>query len=70
MTAETRQEPTQFRVVVNAEEQYALWPAELAVPNGWRDTGVSGDKETCLAYVRQVWTDMTPLSLRKAGGTA
>ncbi|MFC7220904.1 MbtH family protein [Streptomyces polyrhachis] len=53
------------KVLVNDEEQYSLWPAYLAVPSGWRDTGVAGTKEGCLEYVREVWTDMRPLSLRR-----
>jgi MbtH protein len=27
--------------------------------------GKSGTKEECLAYIKEVWTDMRPLSLRK-----
>ena len=54
-----------FRVLVNHEEQYSLWPEWKAIPAGWRDTGVLGDKPTCLAYVEKTWTDMRPLSLRR-----
>jgi MbtH protein len=59
-------EPTepQWRVVVNDEEQYALWPAYKDNARGWRDTGVSGSRAACLAHVRAVWTDLTPRSLR------
>ena len=56
---------TGYKVLVNHEEQYSLWPADLPVPNGWRETGTSGSKADCLAYVEQVWTDMRPLSLRQ-----
>ncbi|QYC41592.1 MbtH-like protein [Nonomuraea coxensis DSM 45129] len=51
-------------VVVNHEEQYAIWPAGRAVPDGWSATGFAGDRESCLAHVEQVWTDMRPKSLR------
>lgn len=54
-----------FRVLVNHEEQYSLWPEWKAIPVGWSDTGVLGDKQTCLDYVEKTWTDMRPLSLRK-----
>jgi MbtH protein len=54
------------KVVVNHEEQYALWPADRANAIGWRDAGFSGPKEECLEYIRAVWTDMRPLSLRQA----
>ena len=53
-----------FRVLVNHEEQYSLWPEWKAIPAGWTDTGVLGDKPTCLDYVEKTWTDMRPLSLR------
>jgi MbtH protein len=57
--------PELMKVVVNHEEQYSLWPADRENAPGWRDTGKSGTKEECLAYVKEVWTDMRPLSLRK-----
>jgi MbtH protein len=58
-------EDTIFRVVVNHEEQYSIWPDYKEVPNGWREVGKSGRKQECLDYIDQVWTDMRPLSLRK-----
>ncbi|HNG49389.1 MAG TPA: MbtH family protein, partial [Plasticicumulans sp.] len=27
--------------------------------------GTQGNKQTCLAHIEQVWTDMRPLSLRR-----
>jgi MbtH protein len=54
-----------FVVLINHEEQYALWPVNKPVPEKWRPAGVSGSKEECLAYVRRVWTDMRPLSIRQ-----
>lgn len=56
---------TRYRVVLNHEEQYSIWPAELPNALGWKDAGKSGTKEECLAYIKSVWTDMRPLSLRK-----
>ena len=55
-----------YTVLINAEEQYSLWLQELAIPDGWRGTGKVGTKQECLDYVRSVWTDMRPLSLRRA----
>jgi MbtH protein len=54
-----------FRVVVNHEEQYSIWPEDREIPNGWRDVGKVGPKAECLAYIKEVWTDMRPLSMRK-----
>jgi MbtH protein len=58
-------EQTVFKVVVNHEEQYSIWPIERVNPPGWRDAGKSGVKTDCLAYIDEVWTDMRPLSLRR-----
>jgi MbtH protein len=56
---------TVYRVVVNHEEQYSIWPADREIPRGWKDVGKSGPKQECLSYIGEVWTDMRPLSLRK-----
>lgn len=58
-------EATVFEVVVNHEEQYSIWPADREVPAGWKTVGVKGKKPECLAHIKEVWTDMRPLSLRK-----
>lgn len=54
-----------YKVVINHEEQYSIWPAEKANPLGWHDVGRTGKKQECLEFIKQVWTDMRPLSLRK-----
>ena len=63
MTDET-EDTTLYRVMVNAEEQYSIWPADRELPLGWKDAGKQGLKAECLAYIQEVWTDMRPLSLR------
>lgn len=55
-----------YKVVVNLEEQYSIWPADRTNPLGWRDGGKIGTKTECLAYIKEVWTDMRPLSLRSS----
>jgi MbtH protein len=59
------EDTTVYKVVVNHEEQYSIWPAGRDNPCGWQDVGKSGSKAECLAYIQEVWTDMRPLSLRK-----
>lgn len=54
-----------YKVVVNHEEQYSIWPQTRQNAPGWTDAGKSGSKADCLAYIKEVWTDMRPLSLRK-----
>lgn len=63
--AEEERDEFNFAVVVNHEEQYSIWPAGRKVPLGWKALSVTGPKEQCLAYIKEVWTDMRPLSLRK-----
>ena len=72
MAREEREDNTIYKVVMNHEEQYSIWPADRENALGWSDAGKEGTKEECLAYIKEVWTDMRPLSLRKkmqeAGG--
>ena len=55
-----------YKVVKNAEEQYSIWPDGRENALGWFDCGVAGTKDECLNHIENVWTDMRPLSLRKA----
>ncbi|MCX4587510.1 MbtH family protein [Streptomyces sp. NBC_01481] len=52
-----------FLVLVNDEGQHSLWPAFVEVPAGWTVALAETDRQTCLAYVEEHWTDMRPLSL-------
>jgi MbtH protein len=65
MKEDDQEDTTVYKVVVNHEEQYSIWPVERENPLGWRDAGKRGSKAECLAYIKEVWTDMRPLSLRK-----
>ena len=55
-----------YLVVINDEQQYSIWPSGRDLPAGWQPGGKEGTKEECLAFVKEAWTDMRPLSLRKA----
>jgi len=65
MSREEEEDKTIYKVVVNHEEQYSIWPADRENALGWQDAGKTGLKAECLAYIKEVWTDMRPLSLRK-----
>ncbi|MDO9003890.1 MAG: MbtH family protein [Aquabacterium sp.] len=54
-----------FKVVVNHEEQYSIWPQDRELPLGWKEEGMQGSKQACLDHIETVWTDMRPLSLRQ-----
>ncbi len=56
---------TVYKVVVNHEEQYSIWPVDRENALGWQDVGFSGTKDECLAHIKEIWTDMRPLSVRK-----
>ena len=62
---EENEDKTIYKVVVNHEEQYSIWQADRENPLGWNDAGKVGLKAECLAYIKEVWTHMRPLSLRK-----
>lgn len=65
MDKDEKEDTTIYKVVVNHEEQYSIWLAERDNPLGWKDGGKRGTKTECLDYIKEVWTDMRPLSLRK-----
>jgi MbtH protein len=70
MFEDDAEDTTIYKVVVNHEEQYSIWPAHRENALGWHDAGKQGPKADCLDYINEVWVDMRPLSLRKAMETA
>jgi MbtH protein len=54
----------QYKVVVNRDQMYSIWPADRENPTGWKNTGKVGSKTTCLTYIEEVWTDLRSLALR------
>jgi|tagenome__1003787_1003787.scaffolds.fasta_scaffold18136932_1 MbtH protein len=70
LAEEEQDDATVYKVVVNDEEQYSIWPAHRENAPGWRDAGKNGTRADCLSYIESVWTDMRPLSLRRRMGDA
>jgi MbtH protein len=64
MNKDEQEDLTIYKVVVNHEEQYSIYPVERPNPLGWNDAGKTGSKSECLDHIKEVWTDMRPLSLR------
>lgn len=60
----TEPDSTRYTVVVNEEEQYSIWAVTRPVPEGWSAVGEGGSEQECLAHIKELWTDMRPLSLR------
>ena len=65
MTQDNQEDKTIYLVVTDEEERYSIWAEYKEIPYGWKAEGKSGTKSECLAYIKEVWTDMRPLSLRK-----
>ena len=64
MNDNSEADDTIYEVVLNHEEQYSIWEARKEIPLGWREAGKTGSKAECLGFIKEVWTDMRPLSLR------
>lgn len=54
-----------YKVVVNSDDMYSIWPADRGMVRGWRETGRKGSKKDCLKYIEEVWTDLRPPELRR-----
>ncbi|MEO1373940.1 MAG: MbtH family NRPS accessory protein [Cyanobacteria bacterium J06635_10] len=59
------EDTTIYTVVISDEEEYSIWFEYREIPYGWRSAGKTGTKQECLEYIKEVWTDMRPLSLRQ-----
>ena len=66
MHTDETEDTTTYKVVVNHEEQYSIWPADRENAPGWTEQGMRGTRAACLAHIDEVWVDMRPLSLRKS----
>jgi MbtH protein len=58
-----------YRVLVNHEGQYSLWPANQPTPEGWTVVHDTDSRSNCLEYIEENWTDMRPKSLIETQGT-
>ncbi|WP_328958711.1 MbtH family NRPS accessory protein [Kitasatospora purpeofusca] len=53
-----------WTVLVNDQQQHALYPADRPAPAGWHPTGFTGTEESCAAHVDATWPDIRPLPPR------
>jgi len=60
--------PVAHVVVVSDEDRYSIWPADRAIPEGWRREGTAGSEQECLDRIELIWPDIRPLALRREGG--
>ena len=52
MARDDAEDTTIYKVVINHEEQYSIWPAEREPPLGWKEVGKQGLKAECLPTSR------------------
>lgn len=50
--------------MLNHEQQYSIWPVKKSIPLGWENAGKEGPRADCLAYIKEVWTDIRSLRLK------
>jgi MbtH protein len=48
-----------YKILVDDDEHYTLWPAQGNCPQGWHEVGGSSSEEECLAHIREVWNTET-----------
>jgi amino acid adenylation domain-containing protein/thioester reductase-like protein len=56
-----------YLIVVNDQEQHAIWPAALRLPAGWHPRSSAMSKQACLDAIASAWQDVAPASLGPAG---
>jgi MbtH protein len=62
MSTDEREDKVIYKVVVDHEEQYSIWPADRENPLGWSDAGKMGTKQECLDYIKEAGKDKGPHS--------
>ncbi len=55
-----------YLVLVNDEGQHSLWPSYVDVPDGWTVSKDADNRQACLDFIDENWTDMRPRSLAEA----
>jgi MbtH protein len=55
MTKAFEDEQGSYLVLCNEIGQHSLWPAELAVPGGWRTVSGPDSRSACLDHIERNW---------------
>jgi uncharacterized protein YbdZ (MbtH family) len=62
--------PAFYRVVINHEGCYCIWPNDAVVPSGWRPIGFSSTAEVALNQVAELWRQKAGQPGERTGGEA
>ena len=52
---QSRQNQRVYKVIVNAEKQYSIWPADGVSPLGWKEVGILGSRGHCFTFIERAW---------------
>jgi MbtH protein len=55
-------------IIVSTEHVYVVWPADRALPSGWRYIGKGGTEAEMLAYLREMFVETMPAPMLHADG--
>ncbi len=50
----------QFYVLINAKQQYSLWPIFACQPEGWQCVLGPENRKNCIAYIEKYWLKIQP----------
>ena len=53
-----------YKVLINEEGQYSMWPSFLAIPKGWSVAFGEDSRKSCLDYINEKWTNLQPNSIK------
>lgn len=56
------------QLIVNDQEQFALWPVARQAPAGWRSIGRTGTRESLTEYLREILVETLPAPLLRSDG--
>lgn len=51
------------QVIVNAQDQFVVWPIKLQLPEGWRGIGMAGSRAELDVYLRKLAAETLPMPL-------
>ena len=54
-----------YKVVMDHEERYSIWPADRENALGWKEAGKTGTEQECLAYIKEAEKGKGPRSHEK-----
>jgi MbtH protein len=54
-----------YKVLMDRDAKFSVWPASRTIPVGWKEAGVTALKSECFAYIKSIWKMRPPRIKRK-----